>query len=85
MPSHNKVSLEVVVGGNPTTVDANTNAPLNSIVGKALQQTGNQGDPHRWEFRDAKGNLIDGERKIEDLELTDGSRLFLNLKAGVAG
>jgi hypothetical protein len=85
MASDNKISLEVVVNGSPTTLEGNINAPLHSIVGQALQQTGNQGDPSRWEFRDLTGNPIDAARTIGDLGLTDGVRLFLNLKAGVAG
>lgn len=85
MASHNKISLEVIVGGNPTTVEGNSNAPLHSILGKALQQTGNQGDPDRWEFRDANGNPIDAAQTIGNLGLVDGGRIFLNLKAGVAG
>jgi len=85
MVSDNKISLEVIVGGNPTTVEANTHAPLHSILGQALQQTGNQGDPDRWEFRDTNGNPIDAALSIGDLGLVDGGRVFLNLKAGVAG
>jgi hypothetical protein len=83
----NKISLEVIVNGSPTTVEANINQPLHAIKGKALQQTGNAAGqpPENWEFRDAPGAPIDESKKIGDLGLTNGSRVFLNLKAGVGG
>jgi hypothetical protein len=84
--SANKVSLEVVVNGSPTPIEANVNQPLHAIKGKALSQTGNSGQPpENWEFRDAPGALIDESKKVGELGLTDGSRVFLNLKAGVGG
>lgn len=83
----NKVSLEVIVNGSPTQVEANINQPLHAIKGKALDQTGNAAGqpPENWEFRDAPGAVIDESKKIGELGLTDGSRVFLNLKAGVGG
>lgn len=85
MVGPNKITLEIIVNGAPTSVEVNQNAPLHSAIGRALQQTGNQGEADRWEFRDANGNLIDSSQKVEDLELEPGARLFLNLRAGVAG
>jgi Protein of Unknown function (DUF2604) len=83
MPNPNQTRLDVVVNGQPTVVEANVNAPLHSIIEKALQQTGNAGQPpDNWEFRDAAGQLLDGSRKIGEFV---GVKLFLNLKAGVGG
>lgn len=82
----NKISLEVVVNGSPTQVETNVHEPLHAVKGKALAQTGNSGQPpENWEFRDAPGAVIDESKKIGELGLTDGSRVFLNLKAGVGG
>lgn len=82
----NKVSLTIVVNGQPTTVDANRNAPLRTVIPQALSQTGNVGQPpENWELRDQAGNLLDVEAKIGSFGFADGTRLYLNLKAGIGG
>lgn len=82
----NKVNLEVIVNGQPTTVEANKNAPLRTIIERALQQTGNAGQPpDNWELRDAAGVLLPLDQKIEDFHFPTDVKLFLNLKAGVGG
>jgi hypothetical protein len=80
------IAITVVVNGQPTVVTANEEAPLRTIIPKALEQTGNAGQPpDNWELRDVAGNLLDVTRKIETFHFPDGVRLFLNLKAGVGG
>ena len=45
-----------------------------------------RGSPsENWELRDAEGNLLDLDKKIEDYGFPEKVRLFLNLKAGVGG
>ena len=84
--AQNTVDLAVIVNGQPTVVEANQHAPLHSIIGKALEQTGNSGQPpENWEFRDAGGALLDGSKKIEDFQFPADVKLFLNLKAGIGG
>jgi hypothetical protein len=79
----NKLELTIIVNGQPTVVQANGHAPLHSIIGNALAQTGNSGQGvENWEFRDSAGALIDANRPCADF---DGVKLFLNLKAGVGG
>ena len=86
MPNAHKIQIEVVVNGQLTTVEANLEAPLKTIIPKALEQTGNAGQPpDNWELRDAAGALLDVTKKIEDFHFPPGIRLFLNLKAGVGG
>jgi hypothetical protein len=86
MPSKSKVDLAVIVNGQPTIVEAGLNSPLHSIIGKALEQTGNSGQPpENWEFRDAGGALLDGTKKIGDFHFPADVKLFLNLKAGIGG
>lgn len=81
-----KIALAVVVNGQSTTVEANPEAPLRTIIEPALQQTGNAGQPpDNWELRDVNGTLLDLEKKIEDFQFPANVRLFLNLKAGVGG
>jgi len=81
-----KIALVVVVNGTPTTVEGNLNAPLKSIIGKALEQTGNSGRPPQdWELRDVAGQILDLNAKIGTFGFTSATRLFLNLRAGVGG
>jgi hypothetical protein len=80
------VQLVIVVNGSPTLVEANPEAPLESVIPKALDQTGNSGQPpENWELRDAGGTLLDVHKKIEDFHFPSDVRLFLSLKAGVGG
>jgi uncharacterized protein DUF2604 len=82
----NKIELTVIVNGQPTVVEANVNAPLHTVIPKALEQTGNTGQPpSNWELRDAGGNLLPVDNKIETFGFVPGTHLFLNLKAGVGG
>ena len=82
----NKQQIAVVVNGTPVLIDVNTNAPLKTIVGKALELSGSAGQSEEnWELRDAAGNELDVSRKIESFAFPDDVRLFLNLKAGVGG
>jgi len=81
-----KIELTVVVNGQPTEIVANEEAPLLVVVEKALQQTGNTGQPpENWELRNASGVELDIHKKVEDFHFEPHTQLFLNLKAGVGG
>jgi hypothetical protein len=84
--SPNKIALVVIVNGQPVEVEANVNAPLRTVIAKALELSGNAGQPPEgWELRDAAGTELDLAQKIEDYAFAPGTKLFLNLKAGVGG
>jgi hypothetical protein len=83
MPHPHQVTVTVVVNGQPTEVHAEPHAELESIIIRALHQTGNAGQPpQNWELRDGHGALLNPEDKVERYA---GQTLFLNLKAGVGG
>lgn len=85
MPN-NEVDLAIIVNGQPTVVGANKNAPLRTVIARALEQTGNAGQPpENWELRDAAGAPLSLDQKISDFNFPADVRLFLNLKAGVGG
>ena len=87
MASDNKIEFNVVVNGNPVTMDANVNQPLGSLLNPALKAGGvaeNQ-DKDRWIFTDAAGNKLDKGAKIGALAIVAGATLFLTLEAGAAG
>jgi hypothetical protein len=82
----NKLDLSVVVNGQPTMIQAEPEALLGSIIPKALEQTGNVGQPpQNWELRDANGNVLDPARKVESFGFVSGVVIFLNLRAGIGG
>ena len=86
MSNPKKISITVVVNGQPTVVDVIEEAPLGTIIPDALHQTEHSGQPPgNWELRDADGNLLDLNKKIGDYGFQDKTRLFLNLKAGIGG
>lgn len=81
-----KVSLTIVVNGQPTTLDVNEEEPLGALIPRALQQTGNTGQPpDQWELRDAAGEILDPGRKVKSFGFAPGTTLFLNLRAGIGG
>lgn len=84
--SKNKIVLTIVVNGEPVAVEANVNAPLNTVIAKALNDSGNVGQPQEnWELKDEGGAVLDSGLKVEDSGLSAGQKLFLSLKAGAAG
>ena len=86
MANPKKISITVVVNGQPTVVDALEDDPLGTIIPVALRQTENSGQPpENWELRDADGTLLDLKKKVGDYGFPEKTRLFLNLKAGVGG
>ena len=82
----NKIALAVIVNGQPTLVVAQRQLAAWTIIPRALEQTGNSGQPpENWELRDAQGTLLDTSQKIASFDFPPDVRLFLNLKAGVGG
>lgn len=80
----NKRVFTVVVSGSPVQVEANINTPLHTIIPLALKDHPGQASGN-WELRDAAGNLLDPNRKIEDYNFPLDMVLYLNPPAGVAG
>jgi hypothetical protein len=81
-----RIELTVVVNGQPTKVEADLHETLGSIIPRALEQTGNAGQPpQNWELRNAEGAILPLDRTIESFHFPPGTILFLNLRAGVGG
>lgn len=82
----NVLALTVLVAGRPVQVQANVNAPLRTVLNKALEESENEGQaPENWEMRNEAGNLLDLDRKVGDLDIAPGSLLSASLRAGAAG
>ena len=81
-----KIDLVVVVSGEPIDVDVNPNQKAEQIIREALRLSGNQGRPlEEWELKREDGSLIDPSARVSDLDLVDGTRLFLSPKASAGG
>jgi hypothetical protein len=83
----NKITLVFIINGENFRVETNVNAQMVSAVEKALQDSGNTGrrNPDEWELRDSSGALLEIHRKVQDLGLKDGARLFLSLRVAAGG
>jgi hypothetical protein len=86
MTSHNKLTLIFIVNGVDVPVEANIHEPLKVARDKALRDSNNTGRPmDEWEIHNDAGQALDPDKKIVDLSLVDGARLFLNLKVAAGG
>jgi Protein of Unknown function (DUF2604) len=81
-----KISLTVVVSGQPVPIEINHNRPVEHLVEKALKESGNHGQaPDQWELRTESGDLIDQSLQVDQAGIHDGITLFLNPKTGAGG
>lgn len=87
MASNNKIQLQIVVNGNPVTVEANIHEPLEALLVPTLKKAGVAGNPEpdRWIFKDQNGNVLDKNKKVGDFGFAAGATIFLSLEAGIAG
>ena len=80
------IDVIIVVNGQPVPIEARAHELLRTAAQQALNQSGNSGQPlENWELRDAAGKVLDLASKIGEFHFPDGTKLFLNLKAGVGG
>ncbi len=82
----NKIELTVIVNGTPYPVDANMNAPLRTVLNKALADSKSTGQPpERWQLKLEDGTGLDLEKKIGAYGFASGATLILSLRAGAGG
>ncbi len=78
--------LVVIVNGVPVEIPTNPNAALVSVIAKALSESNNSGlPPENWILTTEAGKKLEPTDKPAALGLASGTKLFLNLKAGVGG
>ena len=84
MKKDKKDEITVVVNGEEVEVAANDNATLQSILQKALKESGNEGRPEGdWNFFDREGNQLSKTSKIGAFPA--GFIFYLTLKEGAGG
>lgn len=75
--------IVIVTNGQPTEVRGRADGFVHGLIQKALDQTGNAGQPaEQWELRTRTGNII--EKGAKNRDYADAT-IFLNLRAGVGG
>jgi hypothetical protein len=86
MAPDNKIELIFVVNGNPVPQEANVNQPLHAVLGAVLAAAGvvGEADKDRWEFK-LNDQPVDSAKKVGELGLKPGAKIFLNSKAGAVG
>ena len=81
-----KITPIFIINGENFPINTNINAPIAAAAERALAASGNNARPlSEWQLRDSNGVLIDMTRKVEDLGLKNGTRLFLSLRVGAGG
>ena len=84
--SDKRFEITIVVNGQPVEVKVGLDEEIGEAVEDALKTSGNSGQSaERWELRDESGQPIDTSKKFGALDIKEGTKLFLNLKAGVGG
>jgi hypothetical protein len=83
---HNLISLKFSVTGKPvvTIEKVNLNQPLKVAVEKALEETGSTRPIEDYDVL-LGNNILDINKKVEELGLTDGALLMVSLKSGKGG
>ena len=80
------IEFTFIVNGQEVPVKASILDEIGEAVAKALEESGNSGQPlANWELRDGSGQILDMGKKIGESGIKEGMTLFLNLKAGVGG
>ena len=81
-----QIEFTIVVNGQSVPIKIRLDAEIGEAVQQALKDSGNSGQSaENWELRDGTGQPIDTGKKIGESVITEGAKLFLNLKAGVGG
>lgn len=84
--SDKQIEFTIIVNGQPVPVKIGQDEEIGEAVAKALNDSGNSGQPiENWELRDASGQIIDTGKKIVESGIKEGATLFLSLKAGIGG
>ena len=82
----NKFSIVFIVNGVDVQVGVNLNEPIKTGRNRALALSNNTGrPPEEWEIHDDAGQSLDPSKKVSQIGLKEGDRLFLNLKVGAGG
>lgn len=84
--SKKEITLVFIIGGEEVSVEANIHTPLHVARDEALKKgehSGRGGDD--WEIKEVSGNILDPSRKIDELSLEDGAKLYLNQKVSGGG
>lgn len=83
---HNLISLKFSVTGKQVVIieKVNLNQPFKVAVEKALEETGSTRPINDYDVL-LGNNILDINKKVEEIGLTDGALLMVSLKSGKGG
>lgn len=85
MSGNPKFIITFVIQGKEFPVEVNPNQPVKAGVVKALQDSGNQGNPNEWQVRTEGGAQLDMNKSFADQGITSPTKLFLSKGPGRGG
>ncbi|MBI1663938.1 MAG: DUF2604 domain-containing protein [Nitrosopumilus sp.] len=85
MSGNPKFIVTFVIQGKEFPVEVNPNQPVKAGVVKALQDSGNQGNPNEWQVRTEGGAQLDMNKSFADQGITSPTKLFLSKGPGRGG
>ena len=77
--------MTFVIQGQEFPVEINPNQLVKEGVEKALQQSGNSGNPNEWKVRTESGRELYTDKSFEEQGITKPTKLFLNKGPGRGG
>lgn len=77
--------VKLVLMGRPEEMTVSKRHKLRSIVHRALDLSGFVRTAEGYEARDTPGNLLDQDKTVGALKLTEGQVVFVNPRCGVGG
>ena len=81
-----KLAVTFVINGVGTPIEGRPGTKLLDLLEKALQKSENTGQPATaWQVTDEPGNLLDEQKTLAELGISDGAVLLANLRTGAAG
>lgn len=85
MSGNPKFTVTFVIQGKEFQVEVNPNQPIKAGVVKALQDSGNQGNPDEFQIRTEDGKQLDQNKSFEEQGITGPTKLFLSKGPGRGG
>lgn len=85
MSENPNFTVTFVIQGKPFPVEVNPNQPIKAGIVKALQQSGNTGNPDEWKARTEDGKVLDINKSFEEQGITGPTKILLNKGPGRGG
>lgn len=79
------MNVKVIVMGQPVDLRVGKRTTIERLMVDAKQKSGHIGNVGEWEARTPDGAILESLRTVKDVGLIDGSKIYVNPRAGVGG